>query len=230
MTAVFRAISVAAATAVLSVGAAAEVVDFESLLGSLTQSPTNPLIYPPDVGSSIAGFKFTDASAYGPDQLTGGFSTPTEPTGTHGGSVYVLSRKKNSAAAATRVTSIFVELAGTNVGKDIESLSFNGAIIAGSLQAYARDGSGEYAVGFSLAADGSFFWGPQNLDFSQLGVVDRIEFRSTGNVLFALDNLSFTYSSTGGGGGTVPEPQGYGLLGLALAAAGLATRRRRVQA
>ena len=52
--------------------------------------------------------------------------------------------------------------------------------------------------------------------------IDHILFMS-GKSGFAIDDLLFT--EAGGGGGKVPEPAGLGLVGLALAAAGAASRR-----
>lgn len=56
------------------------------------------------------------------------------------------------------------------------------------------------------------------------GLIDRIDFISA-NGFLAIDNLSFTVAAPGA---SVSEPAGFGLVALALAGAGAATRRRKV--
>ncbi len=82
--------------------------------------------------------------------------------------------------------------------------------------------TGQFSFG---ATPGSGGWADQLVfeDFGEL--IKEVAFSSTtsGRNTVSLDNLDFYFV----GGGTVPEPAGYALAGLALLAAGGATRRRR---
>ena len=73
--------------------------------------------------------------------------------------------------------------------------------------------------------DGEKRWSRSGLyEFNPLMQFDRLEF-SSGIAVLGLDNLSITLTAAGGGG-TAPEPASYALVGLALLAAGTASRRR----
>ena len=69
-------------------------------------------------------------------------------------------------------------------------------------------------------------WQNAELDLTSVSRISTIEFGFSSLGLFGVDNLRLGTRDTGGGGGTVPEPASYGLVAMALLAAGWASRRR----
>jgi hypothetical protein len=213
MKAVFRSFALSAALAGAAVAAHAAPIGFEDLAAkALAAGKPAPLT------DQVPGFKFTGATVFHVDQIAGtGFEGPTASS--HTGFI----QSRDAAGAVS--TSLFVELAGSLAGGDIESLSFDLANGNTGVEIYAIDSVAGSSKLFNFNPAGFWSWGHDALDFKSLGTIDRIEFRNTeAGAAIALDNLDFTLAD---GGGTVPEPAGFGLVALSLFAAGAASRRRR---
>lgn len=78
---------------------------------------------------------------------------------------------------------------------------------------------------WSCPTTGFSDWQTANLDLTDMAKISTIEFGFSSSGLFGVDNLRLGTRDTGGGG-TVPEPASYGLVAMALLAAGWASRRR----
>ena len=93
---------------------------------------------------------------------------------------------------------------------------------------YEIVGSGGDTKGGSISSS-SWQWVHQDIGLedasSNVGPISSIVFTTGTNRLFALDNI--TFGRTAQPGGTVPEPASFGLVGLALLAAGAASKRRK---
>ena len=97
------------------------------------------------------------------------------------------------------------------------------------LMLFDKAGASQSIFGLNGTDSNGVEWGKgwSSLDLSTVfgdhRSLDRISFSSNLNRRFAIDNLRFTTDS----GSTVPEPTGFGLVAVALAGAGLASRRSR---
>lgn len=220
------------ALAVMGWGAAvsvqAAVVGFEELATQAlndTAGGTRTFGRPLDLvpgSSQVPGLSFTGATVYHVKQTINSGKGPQDRS--HLGFI------QNRTAANVLNDEISIQLAGNVAGGDIASISFDFASPQTKLRLYAYDTDGKSTFfefgGSDIAA---WEWTVQPLlSFSSLGVVNRIAFQRTGGSggAFALDGLNLTLAGTGGG--TVPEPVVLPLVALALAAAGITTRRRRV--
>ncbi len=112
--------------------------------------------------------------------------------------------------------------------KSYDRFALTVGVAAQAVEIYAYDASGVVLnTGLhSFQSNNLFQWmtSPYTLvDGSKGRNIDHITFNVATLSAFAIDDLQFTEAA--GGGGTVPEPAGLGLVVLALAAAGAASRR-----
>lgn len=241
MTPTFRTVALAAMTvgAAVSAQAAPTVIniDFEALAEAAKKDGKPAKI------KKEKDFLFAGATVYHVDQTTdpdgdyakGKYPKPERKRGNGDGFI------QNRDGANLNVTkqTISVQLVGALANDDIESISFDLAIGSQSilyLFAIGKDADGNGFREQFGPIKGGIRWAWRSLpvgseldSFAGLGVINRIEFEveeSNGFIpAFALDNINVKFAGTGGG--TVPEPAGLGLVALALAAAGLTTRKRR---
>ena len=235
MTPKFRTLALAVMSWGAALSAQAEPIGFEELATQAlndTDSGKYPNGRPLDLvpGSlQVPGFSFSGATVYHVKQTIAGLPGPKDPA--HKG--FIQSR---NADGTTINQTISVTLAGSNAGGNIDALSFSLAARQWAVDLKVWDTAGNSKNLSALSfTNPDFAWTVRpSLNFndlvSQLGTVNRIDFISRfvsgeGYSQFALDDLAFTLS--GIGGGTVPEPAGLGLVALALAAAGLTSRKRR---
>ena len=223
----FRIFALAAMGWAAAVSVQAAVVGFEELATQAlndTAGGTFPFGRPLDLvpgSSQVPGLSFTGATVYHVEQtIASSRAGPRDRN--HLG--FIQSR----SAANVLNDEISIQLVGNVAGGDIASISFDFASPQTKLRLFAYDTDGKSTFfEFGGTDIASFEWTVQPLlSFSSLGVVNRIAFRRTGGGAFALDGLNLTLAGTGGG--TVPEPAVLPLLALALATAGITTRRRRV--
>ena len=111
-----------------------------------------------------------------------------------------------------------------NINYDLLTIDFAVATDPFSLQVTGRGGK---TASFLLAGTtGGWQWVSNiALDLPNIGNISSIEFQAAAGKFFAVDNIDFG-RTTSDGGGTVPEPASYGLVAMALLAAGWASRRR----
>lgn len=233
----FRMLALAAMGLGAALSAQATVMTFEALAVEALGSKPPPYGTPLLLTNQISGFSFTGATVYHVEQTTHGeyanvgYPTPTPKTQNGVGFV----QNRDGVSLDTTYQRISLQLTGALANDDIETFSFDFAKSAQTILdvwAFGKDSSGAAVSKQYVGNSGgsSWVWGLQELDsLAGVGLINRIDFvvrNITGfTPAFALDNVNFTLAGTGGG--TVPEPAGLGLVALALAAAGMATRRRR---
>jgi hypothetical protein len=215
MSTLFRAITLASTVVCLPLAAQAAFTPFTLDFEALGQQQSGGSRTPVTTQFSAQGVTFgTGASAFG--KFTG--QNPAAGAGNSDGFI------RNT------VQSFMITV---NPGANFDLLSFNFASPAG----FFVDVVGRAACPTCTAGDtGQLFinpgtaweWHSENLNlstaFPTLGSIDNITFTAAGtSTLFALDNIAFGQTSPTG---NVPEPAGFGLVALALAAAGLASKRR----
>lgn len=218
-----RTLALAAMTLGMALSAQATLIDFEELAEDALAAGPTALGTPITLTNQIAGFTFAGATVYHVNQTLAS-STPAPKDPNHLGFI------QNRSAAGNVSETISVALSGSNRGGDIESITFSLANGQTDMKLWAIDDQ-DHATYFDFVAGGTAWnWRePLVASFANLGVIKRIEFSSVFTEgafpAFGLDNLNFTLA--GMGGGTVPEPAALGLVALALAAAGAASRQRR---
>lgn len=220
-----RTLAFAAMTLGMALSAQATLIDFEELAEDALAAGPTAIGTPITLTNQIAGFTFAGATVYHVVQTLAS-STPAPKDPTHKGFI----QNRSASVGGTITPTISVALSGMYRDGDIEAISFNLANGQTEMKLWAIDDQ-DHATFFDFVAGGSWTWSqPLVASFANLGVIKRIEFSSVFTEgafpAFGLDSLDFTL--TGVGGGTVPEPAALGLVALALAAAGAASRRRRV--
>jgi hypothetical protein len=222
-------ITAAATLAVLSLGAQASAVtlDFNSLIPAGATAPVA-------VGTSQVGFTFSGAYAWNT-----GIATETndpKPGDLSNTSGFIVNKNRGADAG-----DIELLLSGSNTGKFFKLLSFDLFVTQTTPVVEAHsvvNGVDHLIESFSLTpGDGNKLWSTASLrEFTALEQVNRLVIGTRSGTppapdfgILGMDNLNidFIASTNGGGGGTAPEPASYALVGIALLAAGTASRRRK---
>lgn len=213
--------------AAVSVQAAPTVlIDFETLAEKAKEPKKDkPHGTPIVLTDQVQNIAFAGTTIFHETQTTrsAGYCC-TAPAGHRG---FIQTRE--GIASTSRVSEkIEVRLVGALAGGDIESITFDAATGSTDLEFHAFDRQGKKTKFDFNPSPTAWAWVSQTLNFTDLGVINRVEFVNLGgsSAVFALDNLAFTLAGTGVG--SVPEPAALGLLALALAAASITTRKRQV--
>ena len=190
---------------------------------------------PASVGAQYQSVGFTFSQGYGwsfanMDPFAKGDPAPSNDRGK---GTFIVNRGRGGDAGE-----ILISLREDLFGKGVffKSISFYGYSLGDSstdplsVTGYKKGGSTGSNRELSNAA-GNSAWGTSPAEQRQdFGVDEEIfELRlSAGTAAFGIDDLVINYYGTidGGSTGNVPEPGSYALVGLALLAAGAATRRR----
>ena len=229
MTSAFRTTALAAALAAFSCGALAVpvVLDFEAL-GKQAVEANAPI----SVGA-VDGFYFQGAYAYNTSMLSG---NDPMPAGDNAGG-YLVNRGRDfktndiviSLQKPQEVAAKNADTATDFSGQFFQAISFSLFSSGASPTLSYTTASGRQEIIELNSGSGAMFWSFGNgpFDFDPQDQVTSLVFSARGAVL-GLDNMEITLTAAGnpGGGGNVPEPTSYALVGLALLAAGAATRRR----
>ena len=232
MTPIIRNLALAAMSLGASLSAHAAptlLIDFESLASKAKEPKDNqPFGMPMLLTEPVQNIAFAGATVFDVTQTTrdAGYCC-TAPAGHIG----FIQTREGIVDTSTVRNNLFITLTGALAGGDIESISFDAATGSTDLEFHALDSNGKRVAGGKRDFNPSlanWAWVNQKLDFKELGVVRGIEFVNLGApgvAAFAIDNMALTLAEIDGG--TVPEPAALSLVALALAAAGIATTRRR---
>ncbi len=232
MTSAFRTTALAAALAAFSWGAAAAPVTLISLnfeeQGQAALAAEAPVLV-----SEVLDVFFDGAWGYEWNMLTAKDPMPTDDN--TGGFLINRSRDINTTSdivvsledltlAAARAAGV----ASAYPGQFFKSISFS--LFSAGLRPTLSytDAKGLQQTINLTPGSNDMLWSNGNgpYDFNPLDQVTTLVFSAQGAV-FGLDDLEITLTDGNpGGGGNVPEPTSYALVGLALLAAGSASRRR----
>ena len=234
MTSALRRTALTAALVALSGSALADVVvsiDFNDLGSKL-----GPNDAPVELRTE-RDFNFSGAFLYAPGMLKAGDPKPDDLTGVggflsnvnRGGTTFnsiVLSLESLILAATKTAAPGGPSAASAFPNQFISAISFSLFTDSNSPRVSYVDTNNQ-AKSQSPTGGGTGLWAKNAFNFDPLDQVSTLTF-TAGAGFFALDNLSITLTAAGngGGGGNAPEPAGYALVGLALLAAGSASRRR----
>lgn len=219
----FRTLALTAAlSALTSVASAAEVkLDFNAL-GEQADKIGKPVPVP-----ATGGLNFGGAYVYGQTMLAGipGFANLALASTTRGG--MVLSRAPGTDANNDIILSLVQNTAtarATSPAVFFDAITFR-LFTKGTgddNRLFATGPSGE-DKGTPLTGGGGDRWSIlQTYDFDPQAQITSLRFNA-GGAAFALDDMLVTLTADPG---VVPEPASYGLVGLALLAAGAASRRK----
>ena len=204
------ALGCAAAALLGSAQAAVVILDFEAL-GSAAGSAGTPV---GDTYLASNGVAFTaGAIAQHNGLANNNVSPPPVRSGNHG----FVSNAFDDSAGFLNFTASF------DTSRAYADISLDWAAEA-DFKATAFDTAGT-SQSMSLLGGNWSGWAMLNLAdiFGDHRQIDRVLFSTSNGSRFAIDNLRLATAS----GSTVPEPAGLGLLAVALAGAGLASRRGR---
>ena len=204
------ALGCAAAALLGSAQAAVVILDFEAL-GSAAGSAGTPV---GDTYLASSGVAFSAGALAQHNGLAdNNVSPPPVRSGNHG----FVGNAFDVSAGYLSFTTTF------DTSRAYADISFDWAA-EGDFTATAVDTAGR-SKSMSLLGGNWSGWAIFNLAdiFGDHRLLDHVLFSSSSGSRFAIDNLSLATAS----GGTVPEPAGLGLLAVALAGAGLASRRGR---
>lgn len=221
----FRIVALTAALAALSsVASAAEVrLNFNDL-GTQAETAGAPVAVP-----DTQGLRFRGAFGYGVGML--GSDDPENLDMVSAGKGGFLLNKQRGASTTDIILSLVQSPAITRSADPVvffQSITFNlftkGTGAANKLYATGANGEDQ---GRQMTSGGGDTWTslPTTYTFDPLAQVTSLRF-TAGGAAFALDDMVIALSSAPGPGGNVPEPASYGLAGLALLAAGAASRRK----
>jgi hypothetical protein len=218
---IFRTLALAA----MSLGAAMSAQAAPTVIGIDFNAQATTAGNTPTAITSADGFAFSGATVYNQSYFDSNYCCgfPNQPAVSGAG--FIQNRFSNANADVNQRVEVAIDSNGALKGRDIESVTFSFTNGSTGMDFWAYDENGEHR--FEYNPGQAWSWSTQTGNFSALGVVNRIAFVSKDSAAtFSIDNFSFTLADTGVTP-EVPEPAALGLVALALAAAGAATRKRR---
>ncbi|HQC96366.1 MAG TPA: PEP-CTERM sorting domain-containing protein [Aquabacterium sp.] len=193
----------------------------------------------PTAVGTLEGLQFQGAFAYGEGML----DDATEPGGLADGSRgrggFLLNQSRDvtvdpssitiSLARATTTTRGAASTSTAGTTEFFDAIAFNLFTRGASNAIYGTDANGTESLVRTFTGGGGFWTTtPIVIDIDNAERFVSLRF-SAGGAAFALDDMLVTLATATVPGGTVPEPASYGLVGLALLAAGTATRRNKAR-
>lgn len=230
MTSAFRTTALAAALGVFSWGASAAPVTIISLDFD-KQGEEAIAAQAPIAVSVIDNVYFTGAWAYEWNMLR-----PSDPSLADGNeSGFLINRNRTPTTTFDIVVSLedlavaAGKAAGATAypGQFFKSITFS-LFTAGAKPTLSYTDASNVVKSRNLTAgNGDLLWSDGNTyTFDALDQIRTLVFSGSNDAVLGLDNLQITLTDAIPDGGNVPEPASYALVGLALLAAGSASRRR----
>lgn len=233
MTSAFRTTALAAALAAFSFGAMAEVVrlDFEDL-GKQAVADKAPVAV--DIVEKIY---FSGAYAWATDMLDSKQDDPMPSGGVPGGFLVNRSRAFDTSDIVLSLDEIVLKAAkgagaaasvlNSYPGQFFASITFSLFTFSDKPTLKFDNANGEEQSRELTPGSDLLLWSaPNTIRFDPLDQVRTLIISAPGFAVLGLDTMEITLTAANPGGGTVPEPASYALVGLALLAAGSASRRR----
>ena len=235
MISMFRTTALAAALAAASFGAAADsvILDFNAL-GKKPSTAGAPVA----ITGELQGLVFSNAYAYdtsmwdpNQDLKTPDCSPLQTPSCTASGAFIMNDDRVTDPGGGFSGISI---TRGANMkrrGEFFNSINLSvfdsgAALIYSVFKANATDSEADFPPSGSTSQDG-YVWNPRSSSWDDSLQIDRIFITTGDSAFFGIRSLTIGLTAaTKPDPSPVPEPAGYALVGLALLAAGAASRRR----
>lgn len=223
----FRIFALTAALSALSPAAFAVLVplDFNDI-GARADVAGKPIEV-----NVLEGLQFTNAYGYGVGMLT-----PADDDGLFRASTgkggFLLNKPRGGSTADITISFVASRARAVAPAAIFESITFdlftNGdckSSTSNPNQLIAISAKGEVSQEITCGGNDRWSGSPLTYKFAPSDQITSLRFTADG-ATFALDNMIVSTLADPGNGNNVPEPASYGLVGLALLAAGSASRRK----
>lgn len=223
----FRILALTAALSALSPAAFAVLVplDFNDI-GARAETAKEPIEV-----NVLEGLQFTNAYGYGVGMLTPADDDNLAKASAGKGG-FLLNKPRGGSTADITISFVASRARAVAPAAIFESITFelftNGdcnSSTSNPNQLIATGSKGEFSQEMTCGGNDRWSGSPLTYKFDPLAEITSLRF-TAGGATFALDNMTVSTLADPGNGNNVPEPASYGLVGLALLAAGTASRRK----